>query len=145
MRLIFRQSGDDAFVLPGKSCMRSMKKSTATRPRATSPPSTGASPGRAPAAEPSKVRKRGTVVIPAALRRRYGFEEGTFVIAEPRAGGILIRPAVVLPVEVYTPERKAQFLLCNAVDTADYAAAVVEVRRMGLDPATIPHYKPPGA
>jgi AbrB family looped-hinge helix DNA binding protein len=96
------------------------------------------------AAEPSRVRKRGTVVIPAALRRRYGIEEGTFVVAEPRDGGILIRPAVILPVEVYTPERKAQFLLSNAVDATDYAGAVAAVRAMGLDPNAIPHYKPPG-
>jgi hypothetical protein len=65
-------------------------------------------------------------------------------IAEACEGGVLIRPALVLPVEVYTPERKAQFLLSNAVDAADYAGAVAEVHRMGLDPKTIPHYKPPG-
>jgi bifunctional DNA-binding transcriptional regulator/antitoxin component of YhaV-PrlF toxin-antitoxin module len=85
------------------------------------------------------------VVIPAALRRRYGIEEGSLVVAEPCEGGVLIRPALVLPVEVYTPERKAQFLLSNAIDAADYADAVAEVRTMGLDPETIPHYKPPGA
>ena len=71
-------------------------------------------------------------------------EEGSFVVAEPCEGGVLIRPALVLPVEVYTPERKAQFLLSNTIDAADYAGAVAEVRRMGLDPETIPHYKPPG-
>jgi hypothetical protein len=60
------------------------------------------------------------------------------------ADGILIRPAVVLPVEVYTPERKAQFLLSNSVDARDYERAVREVRSMGLDPDIIPHYKPPG-
>jgi AbrB family looped-hinge helix DNA binding protein len=106
---------------------------------------TGAVADRPMAAEPSRVGKRGTVVIPAALRRRYGIEEGTFVIAEAREGGVLIRPAVILPVEVYTPERKAQFLLSNAVDVADYAGAVAAVRAMGLDPNAIPHYKPPGA
>jgi AbrB family looped-hinge helix DNA binding protein len=94
--------------------------------------------------EPSKVGKRGTVVIPAELRRRFGIEEGTIVIAEARDDGILIRPAVVLPVEAYTPERKAQFLLSTAVDRADYERAVRAVRAMGLDPVTIPHYKPPG-
>jgi hypothetical protein len=52
---------------------------------------------------------------------------------------------VILPVEVYTPERKAQFLLSNAVDAADYAGAVAAVRAMGLDPKAIPHYKPTGA
>ena len=55
--------------------------------------------------ETSKVGKRGTVVIPAALRRRFGIEEGSLVIAEERENGILIRPSVVLSVEVYTPER----------------------------------------
>ncbi len=67
------------------------------------------------------------------------------VIAEGRKDGILIRPAVILPVEVYTPERKAQFLLSNAVDRKDYEHALRTVRAMGLDPARIPHYKPPGA
>jgi hypothetical protein len=66
------------------------------------------------------------------------------VIAEGREDGVLIRPAVILPVEVYTPERKAQFLLSTAVDREDYEDAVHAVRAMGLDPARIPHYKPPG-
>jgi hypothetical protein len=83
-------------------------------------------------------------VIPATLRRRYGIEERAFVVAEACEGGILIRPALVLPIEVYTPERKAQFLLSNAIDAADYARALIEVRRMGLDAEKIPHYKPLG-
>jgi AbrB family looped-hinge helix DNA binding protein len=97
------------------------------------------------AAEPSRVGKRGTVVIPAALRRRYGIEEGTLVVAEPRDGGVLIRIAVVLPVEVYTPERKAQFLLSSAVDAVNYAARCARSGPWGLDPNAIPHYTPPGA
>lgn len=93
-------------------------------------------------AEPSKVGKRGTVVIPAELRRRFGIEEGTLVIAEEHDDGILIRPAVALPLETYTPARRAEFLLSNAVDVEDYAAAVAEVRAMGLDPDRIRHHKP---
>lgn len=92
--------------------------------------------------ETSKVGKRGTVVIPAALRRRFGIEEGSLVIAEEREEGILIRPAVALPVEVYTPERRAEFLLSNAVDAEDYARARAEVGKLGLNPDSIPHYKP---
>ena len=49
----------------------------------------------------------------------------------------------VKPVEVYTSERKAEFLLNNAVDAADYPAAVEEVRKMELDPEQIAHDKPP--
>jgi murein L,D-transpeptidase YcbB/YkuD len=64
------------------------------------------------------------------------------VIAEERPEGILIRPALALPVEIYTPQRKAEFLLSNAVDAEDYRAAVAEVKKMGLKPASIPHHKP---
>ena len=94
------------------------------------------------ALETTKVGKRGTVVIPAALRRRFGLDEGSLVVIEVRDEGLLIRPAVAMPVEIYTPERRAEFLLANAVDAEDYARAVDEVRQMGLDPATIP-YQPP--
>jgi AbrB family looped-hinge helix DNA binding protein len=89
----------------------------------------------------SRVGKRGTIVIPADLRRRFGIQEGAFIIAEAREDGILIRPAEVRPVEIYTAKRKAEFLLNNAVNKTDYAKALAEVRRMGLDPKTIPHEK----
>ena len=92
----------------------------------------------------TRVGKRGAVVLPTELRRRFGIEEGGFVIAEARDDGILIRPAHLPPVETYTPERKAEFLLNNAIDAADYAEAVAEVRAMGLDPGQIPHDRPPG-
>ena len=74
---------------------------------------------------------------------RFGIEEGSLVIAEEREDGILIRPAVALPVETYTPRRRAEFLLSNAVDRQDYGRAVREVRKMGLDPERVPHHKPP--
>jgi AbrB family looped-hinge helix DNA binding protein len=91
-----------------------------------------------------KVGKRGTVVIPARLRKRFGITEGSYVLAEEREDGILIRPAAVFPCERYTPERIAEFLLSCAVDAVDYADCVEEVRRMGLDPAKISHHKPRG-
>lgn len=95
-----------------------------------------------PKAETSKVGKRGAVVIPAKLRKRFGIEEGTLVIAEEREDGILIRPAIAIPVETYSPERIAEFLLSNAVDKEDYEKAVASVKEMGLDPNAISHTKP---
>ena len=92
--------------------------------------------------ETGKVGKRGAVVIPASLRKRFGIEEGTLIIAEEREDGILIRPAVALPVEMYSDQRVAEFLLTNAVDAQDYADAVEQVKAMGLDPESIPHVKP---
>ena len=94
--------------------------------------------------ETTKVGKRGTVVIPVGMRRKYGFEEGSLIVAEPRAEGVLLRPVVTLPLEIYTPERKAEFLLNNVITPEDYEWAVKEVRKLGIDPETIPHERPKG-
>jgi len=92
--------------------------------------------------ETSKVGKRGAIVVPAHLRRKFGIAEGGLVVAEERPEGILIRPAVALPVEIYTPARKAELLLANAVDAKDYQAAFAQVRRLGVDPSKISRRKP---
>lgn len=92
-------------------------------------------------AETTKLGKRGALVIPAAIRRRFGLEEGSLVLVEEHEDGILIRPAVALPIEQYTPEWRAEFLLSNAVDDTDYEEAVEEVRGIGVDPATVPHIR----
>ncbi|MBN1342076.1 MAG: hypothetical protein JXQ73_05315 [Phycisphaerae bacterium] len=52
--------------------------------------------------------------------------------------------AALPPVESYTDERVAEFLLSNTVDADDYARAVKLVRKMGLDPTKIDHDKPVG-
>jgi AbrB family looped-hinge helix DNA binding protein len=93
-------------------------------------------------AETVKVGKRGTLVIPSRLRKRTGLSEGDLVIIEEKAEGLLIRPAVAMPVEIYTPERKAEFFLNNAVNRKDYQWARREVKKMGLDPDNIPHDPP---
>lgn len=91
-----------------------------------------------------KMGRNGTLVIPVAMRRRLGLNEGELVMIEDTAEGITVRPAVAVPVEIYAPQRQAAFLLENAVDAADYAAAREAVRAMGFDPDSIDH-QPPGA
>jgi AbrB family looped-hinge helix DNA binding protein len=88
--------------------------------------------------ETSKVGKRGAVVIPAPLRRRFGIEEGTLVVAEATEEGVLIRPAVAVPIEFYSPERKARLLLENATDAEDFARAAEVVReKLGIEPDSL--------
>jgi hypothetical protein len=55
---------------------------------------------------------------------------------------MLIRPAVRLPIERYTSERKAEFFLTNAIDEADYMQARKEEGKPGLQPDAIPHWRP---
>jgi len=92
--------------------------------------------------EAVKVGKRGTIIVPAKLRKRFGIEEGTLVMTEAREDGVLIRPAVVVPVERYTSERKAEFLLSTATTQRDYQRARKEVKKLGVDPDAIPHRRP---
>jgi AbrB family looped-hinge helix DNA binding protein len=90
----------------------------------------------------AQIGKRGTLVIPAALRHKYGMEEGSQVMVEAHNEGLLLRPVVTLPVEIYSPEKRAGILLNNAVTRSDYEKAVKAVVKMGLDPETIPHKRP---
>lgn len=92
--------------------------------------------------ESSRIGKRGTFVIPAKLRRRFGLSEGTTVIAEETEEGILLRPAVTVPIESYSSERRAELLLSNAINDEDYARARDAVREMGIDPDSIEHHRP---
>ena len=92
--------------------------------------------------EAVKVGKRGAVVVPAKLRKRFGIEEGAIVTAEPRDDGVLIRPATTPPVERYTIERKAEILLSTATAKRDYQKARRRVRKLGLDPDRIPRCRP---
>lgn len=92
--------------------------------------------------ESSRIGKRGTFVIPAKLRRRFGLSEGTAVIAEETEEGILLRPAVTVPIESYSSERRAEFLLSNAIDDEDYARAREAVQEMGINPDSIEHHRP---
>lgn len=92
--------------------------------------------------ESARVGKRGAIIVPAKLRKQFGIEEGSIVTAEARDDGILIRPAVIVPVERHTPERKAEFMLSNATTAEDYREARKAVRKLGLNPDSIQHRRP---
>jgi AbrB family looped-hinge helix DNA binding protein len=87
--------------------------------------------------------KRGTVVIPAKTRKRYKLDEGSPMLIEEREDGILMRPAVTTPVdvEIYTPERLAEFFLNNVLTKDGYLDAREEVKQMGIDPDSIDHIR----
>jgi AbrB family looped-hinge helix DNA binding protein len=97
---------------------------------------------RTPHTETGTIGKKGVFTIPAALRKRFGLQDGSLVIAEERDEGILLRPAVATAVEMYSDQRTAEFLLSNAVDADDYARARDDVRAMGIDPDAVAHRKP---
>jgi antitoxin PrlF len=66
---------------------------------------------------------RGVVSPPAKLRRAMGLKPDDQLIAETTPEGLLLRPAVTLPVEIYSDKRIQQF------DQAEAELAVVLRRK----------------
>ncbi len=55
------------------------------------------------------INSRGVVTLPAKLRRALGLKTDDQLIAETTAQGLLLRPAITLPIELYTQERLKEF------------------------------------
>jgi AbrB family looped-hinge helix DNA binding protein len=55
------------------------------------------------------VSRRGVVTLPAKLRQALGIKADDQLIAETTPEGLLLRPAVTLPIEIYGDERIREF------------------------------------
>ena len=55
------------------------------------------------------ISSRGVITLPAKLRQALGLKADDHLIAETTPEGLLLRPAVTLAVELYTPEREREF------------------------------------
>jgi len=55
------------------------------------------------------VTSRGVVTLPASLRRAVGIKADDQLIAEATPEGLLLRPAVTLPIEMYNAKRIREF------------------------------------
>jgi AbrB family looped-hinge helix DNA binding protein len=55
------------------------------------------------------INDRGVVTLPAKLRQAMGLRAEDQLIAEMTPEGLLLRPAVTLAVEIYSPEREREF------------------------------------
>ena len=55
------------------------------------------------------INDRGVITIPATLRKAYGLEANGELILEGTEAGILLRPSLSVPIEMYTEARIAEF------------------------------------
>ncbi len=55
------------------------------------------------------ITSRGVITLPAKLRNALGLKPDDHLIAETTPDGLLLRPAVTLPVEIYSAEREREF------------------------------------
>ena len=56
-----------------------------------------------------KLSARGTLTLPKRLRDKFAMTGEAMVILEDAGEGILVRPAEVVPVEIYDDARLAEF------------------------------------
>jgi len=53
--------------------------------------------------------RRGAITLPAKLRKKFGLNQNDKLIVEDTDQGLLLRPAVSMPIEIYIEERIAEF------------------------------------
>lgn len=56
-----------------------------------------------------ELNSRGTLTLPKAMRHLLGLDHGGRIIAETSEQGILLRPGVAFPIEIYTEARVNEF------------------------------------
>jgi AbrB family looped-hinge helix DNA binding protein len=84
-----------------------------------------------------KIGKRGTLVIPARLRKQFGIEDGSHLVLEAKDGGISMRPAMVYEPEVWSDEERCYFILINSMTKEEWDANLPDVLARGIDPTKI--------
>lgn len=67
------------------------------------------------------INSRGVITLPAKLRQAMGLHAGDPLVAETTPEGLLLRPVITLPLEMYSAERVQEFDQAEA----DLAAALV--------------------
>jgi len=80
-----------------------------------------------------KMGKRGTIVLPAKLRKQFGLADGSLLVTEAKDGEIRLRPALLYEPPVWSAEEKAYYILINSMTKEEWDRNLPDVleRRWG--------------
>ena len=70
------------------------------------------------------VSTRGQITLPADIRKQFGIKSGEPVIIEDRNGELVLKPATVLAVEMYTPKQIADWDKQDQITEAGRSALI---------------------
>jgi AbrB family looped-hinge helix DNA binding protein len=65
------------------------------------------------------VSNRGQLTLPANLRKRFGIKDGGAIILEERDNELVLKPAMVLEVEMYTDAQVNEWDEADRLDAAE--------------------------
>jgi antitoxin PrlF len=68
------------------------------------------------------VSNRGQLTLPSDLRKRFGIDKGGVVVLEERDNELVLKPAVVLEIEMYSDRQIAEWDAEDRLDPADRVA-----------------------
>ena len=59
--------------------------------------------------ETLKVSSRGQITLPASIRKRVGIQEGSAVVIEDRGNEVVLKPAAIFEIEIYSDKQIAEW------------------------------------
>ena len=65
------------------------------------------------------VSNRGQLTLPASLRKRFGIKDGGAIILEERDNELVLKPAMVLEVEMYTDAQVSAWDKADRLEDAE--------------------------
>lgn len=65
------------------------------------------------------VSNRGQLTLPASLRKRFGIKDGGTLILEERGNELVLKPAMVLEVEMYSDAQVSAWDEADRLDDAE--------------------------
>jgi AbrB family looped-hinge helix DNA binding protein len=83
-----------------------------------------------------KLGKRGTLVLPAQVRKRFGLDDGAMLNLEMRANEIAISPGYPEP-PLWSDEERCYFILINSMTKEEWDRNIPDVLALGIDPTKI--------
>jgi bifunctional DNA-binding transcriptional regulator/antitoxin component of YhaV-PrlF toxin-antitoxin module len=66
------------------------------------------------------INEQGTITLPQDLIQKYGLEAGGELIIEESEAGLILRPGVTFPVEIYSDKRVEEFQQQNETELEDF-------------------------
>lgn len=57
---------------------------------------------------------RGQITLPSEIRKKYGMDEGSVLVAEDRNGEIVLKPAAVYEIDYYTDEQIKEWVAADS-------------------------------
>jgi AbrB family looped-hinge helix DNA binding protein len=78
-----------------------------------------------------KLGKKGQVSLPAGVLRKLGLqgESATLTVEATEDGAVVLRPAAVYPVEIYSGERLKEFEEANRLSSKEAARVAKALKR----------------